>query len=337
MGSALSSLIALMVSGAPAAYGLRAARHNACVMRRPVLFVVLSCLLLQGCITRATDVKPSSTDPAEFLGWSCVRIDDELDTVQYRASDVAYAVDERAGNNILALGLGVMVFWPALMAMRPDGLEAVDLARLKGRFDALTQASRSAGCPPASELLSEARAAALPLALGEHLVYEDRDAAPAVAQRRSLRVDALRRTGVDYSLPDGGLLRQDHAGNVSAAPPGELLWPHLLRNELPLGAVTAGEMFVAGDPLARARLRGQVVAVGPQEVAGRRFDVAVVELFGDAQRGEAYTRVDGAIVFDRQSGVLLRLDLRSASPAFSLRRRLVRVEPVPSVAPAAPR
>ncbi|MDQ2778299.1 MAG: hypothetical protein M3Y32_01945, partial [Pseudomonadota bacterium] len=92
-------------------------------MRRPGVFFVLSCLLLQGCITRATDVKPVAADPSEFLGWSCVRIDDELDAVQYRAADVAYAVDERAGNNILALGLGVMVFWPALAAMRPDGLE----------------------------------------------------------------------------------------------------------------------------------------------------------------------------------------------------------------------
>ena len=39
------------------------------------------------------------------------------------------AVDERAGNNILALGVGVAVFWPALFAMRPAGLEAAELAR----------------------------------------------------------------------------------------------------------------------------------------------------------------------------------------------------------------
>ena len=75
--------------------------------------------------------------------------------------------------------------------------------------------------------------------------------------------------------------------------------------------------------------RGQVVAVGPQTVADRRFDVAVIELFGDAQAAEAFTRVDGAIVVDRASGVLLRLDLRSAQPPFSLQRRLVRVEAAP--------
>jgi hypothetical protein len=119
---------------------------------------------------------------------------------------------------------------------------------------------------------------------------------------------------------------QDRAGNVTRAPAGALRWPHLLRAELSLGAVTAGDIEVVGDPWARARLRGQVVAVGTQRVAGRRFDAAVVELFGDAPGADASTRVDGAIVVDRHSGVLLRLDLRSAHGSFSLQRRLIRVE-----------
>ena len=90
--------------------------------------------------------------------------------------------------------------------------------------------------------------------------------------------------------------------------------------------MTAGDILVTGDPAARARVRGQVVAVGPQTVAGRRFDVAVIELFGDAQRGELSTRLDGVIVIDRASGMLLRLDLRSGQPEFSLQRRLLRVD-----------
>jgi hypothetical protein len=127
-------------------------------------------------------------------------------------------------------------------------------------------------------------------------------------------------------LDTGATWLQDRLGNVLQAPPGALAWPQLLRGDLALGQVVAGDVLVTGDPLARARMRGQVVAVGPQTIAQRRFDVAVVELFGDAAVGDAYTRVDGAVVIDRTSGVLLRLDLRSANPAFSLQRRLVRVD-----------
>ena len=289
-------------------------------------------LALAGCATRSGDVAPAPANPADFATWDCLRIADEQDAVQQRAADLAYAVDERVGNNILALGVGLVVFWPAILAMRPQGPEAQDLARLKGRFEALQAAAHLKSCPPAGAELPSHAVAALPVAQGERLVYEDRPDARQAATEWVLRLTALRRSEFEYELEaterrPGGSWRQDRAGNILAAPPGSLQWPRLLRAEMPLGQVTGGDIVIVGEPLARARLRGQVVAVGAQTVAGRRFDAAVIELFGDAQRGESSTRVDGAIVVDRTSGVLLRLDLRSADPAFSLQRRLMRVEP----------
>jgi hypothetical protein len=275
------------------------------------------------------DVKPLPTSPEQFAAWGCQQLDDELDTVQQRAADLAYSVDERAGNNILALGIGAAVFWPALLAMRSDGPEATELARLKGRFEALNEAGRRKACPARPDVLPAERAAALPVALGERLVYEQRRTPREAAVESVLRLAAMRRAELEYAVESagGGTWVQDLNGNVLAAPAGQLQWPHFLRGELALGQVLAGDLQLSGDAYARARLRGQVVAVGPQTLAGRRFDVAVIELFGDAPRGEASTRVDGALVVDRRSGVLLRLDLRSAQGGFSLQRRLVRIEP----------
>ncbi|MFM7506368.1 MAG: hypothetical protein ACKO3M_07360 [Rubrivivax sp.] len=290
-------------------------------------------LLLAGCASRSVDIAPAPSNPAEFIAWSCERIVDEQDRVQLRAADVAYTVDERAGTNILALGLGISVFWPALLAARPVGAEGAELARLKGRYEALAVAARGKLCPVAGPELPAARAAALPVARGERLVYEDRVDARRPPVEKVLTLTALRREATELSGADGSSWRTDPAGNLVDAPPGALLWPRLLRPELDLGSITAGDLLVAGDPLLRARLRGQVLALGPQTIGGRRFDAVVVELFGDAKRGDASTRLEGAIVIDRASGLLLRLDLRSADPAFMLQRRLLRVEP----AAAAPR
>jgi hypothetical protein len=302
--------------------------------------LLLACGLLAGCASRSVDVQQLASSPAEFAGWSCDRIEDEADRVQQRAAELAYAVDERAGNNLIALGVGAVMFWPALLAMRTDGPDAEELARLRGRYTALLAVSQAQACPPPTETLPDARAARFPLLLGERLVYEDRRSPRDPAAEWVLRLTALRRGDTEYrseparppdrsaAVPEG-TWKQDHAGNITLAPDGALQWPHLLRNGLELGGITAGEIFVTGDPQARARLRGQVVAVGPQTVAGRHFDVAVIELFGDALRGDAATRLDGVIVVDRRSGVLLRLDLRCGLSEFSLQRRLVRV-----VAPA---
>lgn len=294
---------------------------------------LLAVAVLAGCATRAANVPPRATDPSEFTAWGCDRLADELDAVQQRAAERAYDVDERVGNNIVALGVGVTIFWPAMFALRPDGPEAEELARLKGRDEALRATQQQRGCPPPTPALPPARAAALPVAVGDRLVYEDRHARRGPPAEWVLQVNALQRDSFDFSLPlapGNPPWRQDPAGNVTAAPAGMLHWPRLLRRELALGQILGGELAVAGEPLLRGRVRGQVVAVGPQSLGGRSFDAAVIDLFGDAQRGDESTRLTGVIVIDRASGVLLRLDLDSAMPEFRLQRRLQRVERAPA-------
>jgi hypothetical protein len=289
-------------------------------------------LVSAGCTTRSVDVRPVRTNPADFAGWDCERLDAEALLVQRRAAEVAYAVDERGGTNIIALGVGLTVFWPALLTMRQPGVESEELARLKGRFDVLQAVAVGRQCPSAGPDLSARQALQLPVALGERLVYEERGDPRRAGREFGLRLEALRREVLEFSVDGpgeaaGGRWIQDFAGNVTGAPPGTLHWPHLLRLDLALGQVVAGDLTLPEDPGLRARVRGQVVAVGPQTIATRRFDAAVIELFGDAQFGERSTRVDGVLVVDRASGVLLRLELASAQAGFNLQRRLVRVDP----------
>jgi hypothetical protein len=204
----------------------------------------------------------------------------------------------------------------------------------------LQQARQQQACPPPDLAMPAARAARWPLQPGERLVYEERAQARGAPQEWALQLSMLRRQEAEFQLSTGrsgtpdrvaeaqavATWRQDLQGNVLGAPAGALRWQRLLRTDLALGQVLAGEFDKVGDPQLRARVRGQVVALGPQTLAGRAFDVAVIELFGDAQRGDTSTRLDGVLVVDTRSGLLLRLDLRSAVPEFNLQRRLVRID-----------
>jgi hypothetical protein len=291
-----------------------------------------------GCAAFRASLPPSANDPAAYVGWSCERLFGEMDVVQQRAADVAYAVDSRVGNNMISLGVGITVFWPALMAMRPTGIDAMELTALRGRFDAMQLSAARKGCeaPAPSPPAATDAAAMLPVAQGDRLVYEDRVGTAGSLHELGMRVTALHRDQIEFRLDlDGKALaptwRQDLAGNAVPEPrPAMLGWQHLLRRDLALGQVLSGELAAANEPKATARLRGQVVATGPQEMAGRSFDVAVIELFGEAPKesrdGAASTRLDGVMAVDRRSGVVLRLELRCANSQFALRRRLLRVE-----------
>lgn len=295
--------------------------------------VVLMCAAA-GCATHSVDVVPQPADPARYAGWDCERLFDEADRVQLKAADVAYAVDERVGSNVVALGLGVTVFWPALLAMRPDSPDARELALLKGSFEALQQAARQRHCPPPPMAMSAARAQALPLRVGERFVYERRVGRSASPQELGLRVVALLRDRIEFAAdfagrPQRGPWSQDLAGNTHADSHAPLLsWRRLLKPDLQLGQVLVGDLYAA-DPgaVAPARVRAQVVAQGVQWIAGRSFDVAVIELFGDVPGIDGgFVRLNGVMAVDRASGLLLRLELSCANPDFALRRRLTRVE-----------
>jgi hypothetical protein len=288
-----------------------------------------------GCATRSADVPAAPTDPSRYAGWNCEQLHDESDRVQWRAADVAYAVDARVGDNMIALSLGMTVFWPALLAMRSDGIEAQELSQLKGRYEALRVAAERRDCPTPPEMMNTARAATLPLRTGERFVYEERAGRRAPAKELGMRVLAMKRDRIEFAPdmagePMPGVWSQDLAGNTQSDSQTPLVsWRRLLQPDLQLGQVLTGELYSA-DPgaVGPARVRGQVVAQGVQQVVGRSFDVAVIELFGDAPTSDGGSaRLNGVMAVDRASGLLLRLELSCSNPHFAMRRRLTRVEP----------
>jgi hypothetical protein len=300
-----------------------------CVVRLISWWMLGVSASLVACANDPVQYRAAPPTAANFLLWDCARIQDDADLQQRNAVALAYVPDSDAGNSVLALGSGLSIYWPALLAMRTSGMEARDLQRLRARFDALQTAATVRRCAymlgePAGSLPTQQR-----LQVGQRLVFEERRNPRSQGHDWRVQLTRLDGQGLMFSGQAGqeSVWQQDASGNMVNAPEGALWWPQLLRPDLMLGQVTVGDMLVQGDPLARARLRGQMVALGPQMLAGQRFDAAVIELFGDAPSGDAYTRVDGVIVIDRSSGLLLRLELRSAHPAFNLQRKLLRLEP----------
>lgn len=63
-----------------------------------------------------------------------------------RAAVASGAQDQKATNDAIATGVGVVLFWPVLFLIKGDAASAQEIAQLKGDMDAIEQANIQKKC-----------------------------------------------------------------------------------------------------------------------------------------------------------------------------------------------
>lgn len=70
-----------------------------------------------------------------------------MDYANERMGQLYTALDEKAGNDAAQMGIGLVLFWPALFFLEGgDGPEAAEYARLRGEVDAMHRAGVAKEC-----------------------------------------------------------------------------------------------------------------------------------------------------------------------------------------------
>lgn len=118
---------------------------------RLLVSLFLSMLIVSGCAQKADKIQPSYVSPLQYGDYSCKQIKAEINRVGRRMNEVAGVQDKTASNDAAAMGVGLVLFWPALFFIDSTD-QRVELARLKGEFDALEQAAIQKNCTVAKEI-----------------------------------------------------------------------------------------------------------------------------------------------------------------------------------------
>ena len=105
------------------------------------VFALVGASLLAGCAKDANQVSASYISPILHENYTCPQLAEEAQRVSSRAAQAAGAQDQKATNDKIAMGVGLVVFWPALLLTKGNDETMVELARLKGKMDAIEQAS----------------------------------------------------------------------------------------------------------------------------------------------------------------------------------------------------
>jgi len=120
---------------------------------------------LGGCATASKDVPTSYVSPLQYQSYDCGQLVAETRRIQSRFMELGGRLDTAASNDAAIMGVGLLIFWPALFALGGTKQQEAEYGRLRGEYDAIQQASVQKHCmstPTAPEAASAAPSPAAP-------------------------------------------------------------------------------------------------------------------------------------------------------------------------------
>lgn len=110
------------------------------------LCLLAGTMLVSACAKSTTEIPAQYVSPLQYQAHNCQQIAAELATVSQRVSELGGQVNKTASDDNAQMGVGLILFWPALFFLDGDTPQANEYARLKGEFEALEKASIQKNC-----------------------------------------------------------------------------------------------------------------------------------------------------------------------------------------------
>jgi len=117
--------------------------------RKSMSATALACSLALGvsaCAKNPGDIAAAYVSPLGYESYSCEQLAAEAQRVSSRAAQVMGVQQDKAQGDAVAVGVGLILFWPALFFVKGNGATEGEIARLKGEMDAIEQVSIHKEC-----------------------------------------------------------------------------------------------------------------------------------------------------------------------------------------------
>jgi hypothetical protein len=113
---------------------------------RKAVAVAVATLSVAACAKDANQVGATYVSPIAYETYTCPQLSEEAQRVSARAAQASGVQDQKSTNDKIAMGVGLVVFWPALLFTKGNDENTAELARLKGQMDAIEEASIRKRC-----------------------------------------------------------------------------------------------------------------------------------------------------------------------------------------------
>ena len=115
-------------------------------MKKSLAFALSIVTVLAGCANSSIDIAANYVSPMQYQSYDCDQLGSETQRIQVRVSQLSGQLDQAAANDKAIVGVGAILFWPALFALGGTKQQEADYARLKGEHDAVQQSAIMKKC-----------------------------------------------------------------------------------------------------------------------------------------------------------------------------------------------
>jgi len=256
--------------------------------------------LVAGCASSSEDIGAAYVSPLTYQNYDCDQIGAELQRVSARASQLGGEVDENATGDAVAMGVGLVLFWPALFFIDGNGPEANEYARLKGEHEALQQASIQKKCgmqPTTTTAAAQPTTAAAPTASMTAATQQTASSAAPAANVGAPASQSEHWTGVgardgcgepyaiDVLVKDKAVKGHLDRGDASYAINGQLNYAGDLEGSLASLTDPATSNLAAEFVTLKLDFGAETTAGGFSTFDGKRFDCTTVVTLQRAAAG----------------------------------------------------
>ena len=114
--------------------------------KKKIAGAVACVLVLSACASRSENITAAYVSPMAYASYSCPQLREEATRISTRAVQATGQQDSKATSDAVATGVGIILFWPALLFIKGDNTTAAELSRLKGEMEAIEQTSIHKKC-----------------------------------------------------------------------------------------------------------------------------------------------------------------------------------------------
>lgn len=102
--------------------------------------LVTAVTFVSACSTASKDIAATYVSPAQYSSYDCPQLTAETQRLQARYVELGGRLDQAATNDKTIMGVGLILFWPALFALGGTKSQEAEYGRLRGEYDAVQQA-----------------------------------------------------------------------------------------------------------------------------------------------------------------------------------------------------